>query len=42
MQTLKQDAWLKTVLGRRLMADEQNIYDLAVADVFGFHAVPTL
>lgn len=39
MQTHTQDIWLNTALGQDLLAHEQQIYDLAVANVFGFHAV---
>lgn len=39
MQTDKQTSWITSTLGRRLLESEQQIYDLAVADVFGFHAV---
>ena len=39
MQTQQQDIWLQTSLGQRLLLQEQQIYDLAVTDVFGFHAV---
>lgn len=39
MQTHIQDIWLDTTLGKLLLGHEQSIYDLAVGDVFGFHAV---
>ncbi len=39
MRIHKQDTWVDTTLGKRLLAKEQELYDLAVADVFGFHAV---
>lgn len=39
MQTHQQDIWVETILGQRLLAREQQVYDCAVADVFGFHAV---
>ena len=39
MQTHTQETWLDTALGQDLLAHEQQIYNLAVANVFGFHAV---
>ncbi|MFW5432128.1 MAG: class I SAM-dependent methyltransferase [Methylophilaceae bacterium] len=39
MKSHTQELWLDTTLGQCLFEHEQQIYDLAVADVFGFHAV---
>lgn len=39
MDTQTQDVWLESTLGKHLLAREQAIYDVAVGDVFGFHAV---
>lgn len=39
MQTHTQETWLETALGQDLLKHEQQIYGLAVANVFGFHAV---
>jgi len=39
MQTDRQDQWIATSLGQHLLEQEQQIYDVAVADLFGFHAV---
>jgi len=39
MQTHTQKAWLETALGQDLLVQEQDIYNLAVANVFGFNAV---
>jgi len=39
MQMQQQDNWIQTSLGQKLVQQEQLIYDHAVVDVFGFHAV---
>lgn len=33
------NAWLETILGKQLLLQEQSVFDIAVSDVFGFHAV---
>lgn len=39
MQKQTQQHWLEGTLGQHLLSREQAIYDVAVSDVFGFHAV---
>lgn len=39
MSALNRRQWLDTALGQYLLAQEQLLYDAAVADIFGFHAL---
>lgn len=39
MQALIQNIWVESTLGQRFLAHEQQVYDQAVADVFGYYAV---
>ena len=39
MQIIQQDDWLVSALGQHLLHIEQSLYDEAVSDIFGYHAV---
>lgn len=39
MSALNRREWLDTALGQYLLAQEQLLFDAAVADIFGFHAL---
>ena len=39
MQAYTQEGWFESTLGQSLLSYEQPIYDQAVSDLFGFHAV---
>ncbi len=39
MKLTQQNSWLTTILGQYLLQKEQQMYDAAVGDIFGFNAV---